>query len=243
MNIKEYISPVSPGSLALSMSGLLTGIMLAAADFSLNWWVASGLVITILCLQAFKTVIPGVLAAIATVWVSYGTIISMEALLTLLLGYFVYRLVMNHSPEDGLFRNGIVVTLTSFIVYGIVPVYGAYFVCTHSFGSSMLVLPSLSAGAMCLAIVNAAHVSETRTKAFHTFWIIAGFAAMVVYSCMRIFDPWHFLYLLTAPAFIWLLYRLWSGKEKPACHETCLAATVLVFVLLSGIGFLVYLFQ
>lgn len=243
MNIKDYIYPVNIRGLALSMSGLLTGLMFAAADYNLNLWVALGLVATVLCLQVFRTLIPGILAAVVTVWLSYGTVISMEALLTLLLGYFVYRLVKNHSPEDGLFRNGIVVTLTSLIIYGILPVYGAYFVCAHSFGSSMLLLPSFSIGAMCLALVNAGFVSETGTRAFHSFWIAAGIAAMTVYSCMRIYDPWHFLYLLTVPVFGWLLYKAWTVEEKPAHYEVQVAASIIAFAILSGTGFIVYLFQ
>lgn len=242
MKLNEYISDFKPGSVLLAASGLIMGVMMAAADYSISWWAALCLILTVICLQTLTSVIPGIVLAVATVWISYGTVISLEALIMLLLGYFVYRLASNHSPEQGLYRNGIVVTLTSLLMYGIIPVYGAYFVCAHDFGSAMLLLPALSAGSLCLASVNSAYVGEIWTRAFHTFWVIAGIALMTVYACLRIFDPWHFIFAVVVPLFIMWLVRIWTDSPKVSGYEKTLPVLVLIFSVLAGFGFIVYLF-
>lgn len=241
MKIREYISDVRPGSVLLAVSGLVLGVMMAAADYDINWSVALCLILTVISFLTLNTVLPGIALAVATVWLSYGTIFSLEALIMLLLGYFVYRLVHNHSPEDGLYRNGISVTLTSLVVYGLLPVYGSYFVCTHSFGSAMLLLPALSVGSFCLASVNSTFLDDRKTRAFHTFWIIAGAVFMTVYACMRIFDPWHFTYLLVLPLFFLWIVRMWTDSPKMSGYEKVLPVLILTFCLFAGFGFIVYL--
>jgi 1,4-dihydroxy-2-naphthoate octaprenyltransferase len=132
--------------------------------------------------------------------------------------------------------------LTSLLIYGIIPVFGAYYVCTHSFGSYLLFLPSFAAGALCLAVRNAGYLTETKDRIFHTVWIAAGVAAMTVYSCLRIYDLWHFLYLASLPLFVWLLSVMWKNRGEVKTYEIKLAATVLLFCVLSGLGFMIYLF-
>lgn len=228
-------------SVLLSISGIILGLMLAAADYHVNWRAAAFLVLTIICLQLFSSVIPGVITAIAAVWFSYGTLFSLEALIMLLLGYFVYRLVCNHRISDGLFRNGIVIILTSVLIYGLLPVYGSYFLCTHSFGSRMLLLPSLSIGFLSLAAINAGYYKDKTTRIFNTIWVVAGIASMTVYSLMRIFDPWHFSFLIFVPLFLYVLVRMWQGKDN-LDYGLCISFFVLGFALTAGFGFMTYLF-
>ena len=242
MDIRKYISSVRADSLLLSVSGLLLGFMMASADYHTNWWVAVLMMLAVVALQIFTVMLPGILLAIATVWVTYGTVLKMESLLMLLIAYFVYKLVHNHSPEKGLFRNGIVVTLSSLLIYGIIPVYGAYFVCTHHFASSMLLLPSLSIGALCLAAVNVDYLQDGRTRFFHFMWLAVGFAAMTVYACMRIWDIWHFLFLLMLPVYVYWTIMTVRNPEGAGGHKAFLAVSILLFAVLSGTGFLVYLF-
>ena len=232
MKIKQYL---------LSMSGILLGAMLAAADYHVNFLVVLALALTVISLISFNSLIPGIVCAVATAWLSYGSVFSLESLILLLLGYFVYRLVKNHSPEQGLFRNGIVVTLTSIFQYGFLPVYGVYFVCVHSFGSWLLLIPSFASGALCLAGVNASYVQNRTTRIFHTIWTTLAFAAMTVFGLVRIFDPWHYLYVLMLPVFICLLVSVWT-KPETKDYELKFSVATFLFALLSGLGYMIYLF-
>ena len=242
MNLKDYILPCDINRASVSVSGIILGAMLAAADYHVDIWAVIALVLAVLCFQIFTTVIPGIILSVAAVWISYGTVFRLEALIMLLLGYFVYRLVHNHSPHDGLFRNGIVVTLTTLIIYGLLPVYGAYFVCTHSFGNVMLLMPASAIGSLCLAWHNSDNLDDMHTRIFHTFWIVVGFASMMAYSCMRIFDPWHFLFVLTAPVLVYLLYIVWKEGKTPECYPRLLSLMILDFAISTGLGFMAYLF-
>ena len=241
MNLSEYIRPFRLQKIMMSLSGIVIGALLAAADYHVNFLVAISLAVTVLCLQVFTTIIPGILFAFVTVWLSYGSILSMESLIVLFMGYFAYRLVKGHSPESGLFRNGIVVTLSTWVIYGFLPIYGTYFITSHSFGNVMLLLPVLSIGSLCLAAVNSDYLSDSRTRFFHTLWVCVGIAAMVLYSCMRIFDPAHFLYLVMIPVFAWLLVKVWRKGDTPEGYDVIFSSSLLAFAILSGAGFLVYL--
>ena len=241
MNLSEYIRPLRLKSIMMSLSGIVMGALLAAADYHVNFLVALSLAATVLSLQVFTTIIPGILFAFVTVWLSYGTILSMESLIVLFMGYFAYKIVKGHSPENGLFRNGIVVTLSTWVIYGFLPIYGTYFITSHSFGNVMLLLPMFSIGSLCLAAVNSDYLSDSRTRIFHTLWVCVGIAAMLLYSCMRIFDPAHFLYLIMIPVFAWLQVKVWRKGDTPEGYDVMFSLSLLAFAILSGTGFLVYL--
>lgn len=241
MKLKEYIETIDPKKLMLSLPGVILGTMLAAADFHVNWLAAAFLVLTVLLLQLIPNAIPGILCAFAAVHFSYGTLFLLDPFIMLLLGYLVYRFVRHHSSESGLFRNGLVMTLSTLLVYGVVPVFGTYYVCTHSFGSWILFLPSCAVGALCMAVRNSDTIDRSRDRAVQIFWIASGLVCMTIYSCLRIFDPWHFLYILSLPVFIWLIYVMWTGRMPVERYGLILSAAVLMFALLSGTGYLIYL--
>lgn len=242
MNLNQYISSVNVRNLLMSVSGILLGAMLAASDFHINPMAVLFLILSVLCFQIIPNIIPGVLCALAAIHFSYGTLFLLDSFILMVLGYMVYRTVKCHGTQDGFFRNGPVMILTTLLIYGIIPVFGTYYVCTHSFGSALLFLPSLAAGALCLAVRNAGYLTEKKDRIFHTAWMLTGVTSMIVYSCLRIYDPWHFLYLLALPLFAWLLAVMWENKGEVKGYETKLSATVLLFCVLSGLGFMIYLF-
>lgn len=242
MDLKEHMSKIDAGRLIQSVAGVVLGSMLAAADFHVNWLAALSLVAAVLMFQLFPTIIPGVACALAAVYFSYGTLFLLDAFIMMLLGYLAYGSVRSHASRTGLFRNGPVFTLSTLFIYGVMPVYGAYYLCTHSFGSWLLFLPSLAIGSFCLAARNSLYLSDSGTRIFHVFWIAAGWIFMTAYGFMRIFDIWHFLYVLTLPFFIWLLIRMWKSDGDLQGYGMKLSVIILLFAILSGLGFIIYLF-
>ena len=65
---------------------------------------------------------------------------------------------------------------------------------------------------------------------------------MTVYACMRIFDIWHFLFQLMLPVFAYRIISLSKRKETAGSDKLRLAVSIVLFALMSGAGFLVYLF-
>lgn len=215
-----------------SIPGVLLGIMLAAADYHVDWKAALLLMAATVFLHFYsvtsKTVtgqsriMPGVflaltvLSGLAMLHFSFGTIFMMEPLLLMVLGYMMIRAVRHTSFVSR--GKGI---LYVFLLFGILSVYGSYYVCSHSFGSWPLLFPALSIGLLSVAVR-----TEESQKTLRLVMNVSGFAAMTVYSCLRMFDPWHFLFVLSLPLFF---IRKTSGWAVSA------------FALLSGLGFLVYL--
>ena len=57
---------------------------------------------------------------------------------------------------------------------------------------------------------------------------------MMAYSCMRIFDPWHFLFVLTAPVLVYMLYIVWKEGKTPECYPRLLSLMILDFAITTG---------
>lgn len=242
MGLDKYISSFKVSNLLMSVSGILLGALLAASDFHVSIPVVICLVLSVLAFQLIPNIIPGVLCALASIYFSYGTLFLLDSFILMLLGYLVYRTVKRHGSDEGLFSNGLVMTLSSLLVYGVIPVFGAYYVCTHSFGTKLLFLPALSVGALCLAVRNGDYLEDVRNRIFHTLWIAAGLAFMAVYSFLRIYDPWHFLYVAAIPFMAVLIALMWKNKGSVKAYEIKLSSAVLLFCVLSGLGFVAYLF-
>lgn len=242
MGLDKYISSFKVSTLLMSVSGILLGSLLAASDFHVSIPAVICLVLSVLAFQLVPGIIPGVLCALASIYFSYGTLFLLDSFILMVLGYIVYRTVKRHGADDGLFRNGLVVTLSSLLVFGVIPVFGAYYVCTHSFGTKLLFLPALSAGTLCLAVRNGDYLEDVRNRIFHTVWIAVGLILMAVYSCLRIYDPWHFLFVAAVPFMVALLALIWKNKGLVKSYEIKMSSAVLLFCVLSGLGFVIYLF-
>lgn len=215
----------------LSVAGVLLGIMLATADYHVDIRVASFLVLTTLSLHLLSASADSkgfpllwkriflcltIVCGIAMLYFSFGTLLMMEPLIMMVLGYMVIRAVKNtYFVSRG---KGIAYV---FLIFGPVAVYGSYYICSHTLGSWTLLFTALSMGFLSVA----ARADDDR-RTFRTIMMSAGWVCMIAYACLRMFDPWHFLFVLSLPLFMLL------KKTDPA---------VLAFAVLTGMGFLIYL--
>ena len=228
-------------TLPVSLSGILLGVMLAVADYHVDLVSASALLMSAILIHLYMAseskwfLLASVVSAALTVFLSYGTLFSLESLILLLFSYFVLRLAKG-AGNSGRVTDGVVTG----IVKGPVALIGAYFVCSHSFGSWVLLFPAMSIGLLCVA----AHGLEDGYKRpFITLLVLSGISLMVAFSFMRMFDIMHFLYVLAIPLFIVFIVRLYTVKGQAAdCMMSSLALYILAFSILTGIGFIAYLF-
>ena len=239
-NLKKLISSVDMGGLLLSQSGIILGILLAAADYHVQWGVALALFLTVIPIHVYMVnsgrwaLAASVLGAVVTVYLSYGTLLCLESLLLLLFAYFILRLARGAGG-----RNKTVDVLLTCFLKGPVALFGAYFVCTHSFPFWFLLFPALSAGALCVASDG---VRDGYPKGLLAALTIVGVALMTVFSLLRVFSLPHFLYLLTVPTFVILIVRMYTKKEQePDSFRLTLALSTFIFAALGGLGFVGYL--
>lgn len=228
-------------SLPLSLSGVILGIMLAVADYNVNWMAASALVLSAVLIYMYMAsesrwfLLASVASSVLTVYLSYGKVFCLESLILLLFAYFVLRLSKG-AGNSGRIVEGVVTGL----VNGPVALLGAYFVCSHTFGSWVLLLPALSIGLLCVA----AHGTEDGYgRIALSMLVISGLGLMVAFSFMRMLDPMHFLYFLTIPFFVLALIRLYKNKGQASDNmKSSLVLYIFALAVLTGIGFTAYLF-
>ncbi len=216
-------------SLLISLSGVLLGTALAAADYKVDWKTALFLTVTVVFLHFYsgfskteseKTrsgicLILTVACGLAMLYFSFGTLILMEPLILMVFGYMIIRAV-RHTVFVSRGKGIIYV----FLLFGLLAVYGSYYVCSHSFGSWPLLFPALS-----MSSISVAAKADDDKVVFRSLMYAAGFVCMTAYACLRMFDPWHFLFVLSLPVFF---------LKKPEL-------ATFVFAVLSGTGFLVFL--
>lgn len=302
MKIRHYIEAMRLRTLPLSVSGVMLGIMLAAADYVVRPAVAVFTVLTTVFLQILSNVsnelgdfmhntdsrperqgpayslssgllkprdfrlmialyvILSAACGMAMIWFSFGTFLALEPVLFLMLGAAAISSSMRYTLGRNPYGYKGWGDLSVFIFFGIVAVLGAYFMASHEIRSWFMLFPAASVGFFSVGVLNVnnirdmesdVHVRKTvpillgerNAKLYHTFLMIAGWACMVVYSMLRMFDWWHFLFVLTLPLFVRHTVYVWrhSGRELDTALPQLVVSTFL-FCLAAGAGFVAYLF-
>ena len=219
MKIKDYL---------LSLSGVILAILLSAADYHVDLLSATFMVLTIIFLHTYSVssktapdnrmksrvfLAMTIICGLAMLHFSFGSVFLMEPLLLMVLGYVIIRAVSHTDfKAEG---KGIIYVL---LLFGLVEVYGTFYICTHTLPTWPMLFPAFAAGCMAVA-------AKSESQTLHIAMTAAGWAMMIAYSCLRMFDPWHFLFVLSLPLFFTKRHEL----------------ATFVFALLAGGGFLVYL--
>lgn len=289
-------------TLPLSLSGILMGVFLAAADYHIDILVVVFLILTTIGLQVLSnlsnelgdtlhgtdnqtdrqgmhyslmdggltikdmkrliggSIIFSIIMGSLMIYFSFGTLFSLESLLFLLLGGAAIKAAMSYTLGRNPYGYRGMGDYYVFIFFGIVTVMGGYFLCTHEIPTWRLLLPAAAIGCFSVGVLNVNNIRDMKTDAatrttvaiqlgaknariYQTILVIAGWCFMIAFTFMKIFDPWHFLYVITLPLFILHLKGVWSKKDKeldPLLPLLVMAS--FAFSICAGIGFLAFLF-
>ncbi|MDE7128672.1 MAG: 1,4-dihydroxy-2-naphthoate octaprenyltransferase [Bacteroidales bacterium] len=200
-----------------------------------------------------------ILSGLAMIYFSFGTLLDLEPVLLMLLGAAAISGAMRYTLGRNPYGYRGLGDIYVFLFFGLVAVMGAYFVGSHTMHWRML-LPAISMGAFSIGVLNVNNIRDMKTdaatrvtvplklgernaKIYHTCLIVLGWTAMVIYVSLRIFDPWHYLFVLTLPLFVAHVSGVWkrTGKDLDPMLPM-LVMSSFAFALLAGLGFLVYLF-
>ncbi len=200
------------------------------------------------------------LSGMTMLFFSFGTLFCMESLLLMVLGYFALKAASHYTMGRNPYGYRGLGDLYVFLFFGLASVFGAYCICTHVFATWLIFLPSAAIGCFSIAVLNVNNIRDmesdrlTRTtvalklgergaKIYQTVLILAGWGAMTAYSSLRMFDPWHYLFAVTLPLYIWHLAGVWKNSGRALDkYLPLLVLSTFAFALLAGLGFLVYLF-
>lgn len=199
-------------------------------------------------------------SGLAMVWFSFGTFFSYGAIITLFIGLMAISAAMRYTLGKNPYGYRGYGDLNVFIYFGIVSVLGSYFVAAHEIPNWYLILPAVSVGCLSTAVLNVnnirdiesdsvtrrtipVRIGERNAKIYHILLVAAGWAAMAGYTFVRIFNWWHYLFVLTLPLFVIHLVKVWrlSGKDLDSQLPLLVAGNFL-FSLLAGFGFVAFLF-
>lgn len=198
-------------------------------------------------------------SGVCMIYFSFGTLLCMESLMLMLLGASAISAAVRYTLGRNPYGYRGLGDIYVFVFFGLVAVLGAYFVAAHTLHWKLL-LPAVSIGAFSVGVLNVNNIrdmesdaatrvtvplkiGERNAKIYHTVLIVAGWAAMLAYSALRFFDPWHYLFVFTLPLFAVHAAGVWrrTGKELDPMLPLLVVSTFL-FALAAGFGYLVYLF-
>ena len=241
--MKKVSSILHLKEMPVSLAGVLVGSLLAVADYHVSWAVVSLVCLTAAALHIFRyggsrwALVPAVVLSVMSVYFSFGKLFVLESLLMLLFAYFVMRLAAGFS--SGHINRTASCAVLCFLT-GPVAVFGAHFLCSHSFGSWVLSFPALSIGILCAAVTGA---GAGYGKVNVSVMTMIGLVLMSVFPFLRFYDPFHYIFGIMIPIYVIVIVRMNLDKKKPAeKYQPALSLCLMSLSLLMGLGFVCYLF-
>ena len=300
MKIRSILKSMRLRTLPLSLSGIILGVFLAAADYRIQATTVLFLVLTTISLQILSNLsneLGDTLHGVDTAerqGIHYSlqdgdmSVAQMKGLIGCFIGLSgVFGLLMIHAAFGSLFAPVSLVfialgaaaiwaamhytlgknpygyrglgDLYVFLFFGIVTVCGAYFLCAHEIPTPLILLPAAAIGCFSVAVLNVNNIRDMKSDAatrttvairlggrrariYQTVLIVAGWAFMTAYCLLRIFSPWHFLYVLTLPLYVKHLHGVWTREDRALDPMLpSLVMSTFLFSLLAGFGFVVFL--
>ena len=193
------------------------------------------------------------------IYYSFGTLLCLESLMFMILGVAAIRAAISYTLGKSPYGYRGWGDLYVFIFFGIVSVLGSYFIAAHTIKNWYLLFPAASIGLFSVGVLNTNNIrdmktdmstrttiplllGEKRAKIYQWVLIILGWISMIVYSRLRMYDIFHYLFILSLPLFIihLVIINNNSGKAMDKALPLLSFATLL-FSLLSGLGYLLYL--
>lgn len=177
-----------------------------------------------------------IVSGICLLRVSFGTIYCMDSVCLMMLGCAAVTAAVKHSARRESGGHTGTEYIYAFLFFGPAAVLGSYFVVSHTIGSWLILLPACSMGFLSVAALNAG------ARVFQTCLIALGWICMSVFCLCRFPDPWHWVFVLSAPLFCVHLRKVWTGRngDSDSTVLTLIAANA-SFALLAGFGFVKFL--
>ncbi len=186
---------------------------------------------------------------------SFRTILCIESESLVVLGAAAIWAAMHYTLGNKPYGYRGLGDIFVFIFFGLVPVAGGFFVCSHMIDYSTL-LPGAAIGLFSVGVLNVNNIrdmksdegtrvtvplklGEHRARIYHTILITGGWILMIVYTILFT-DGWMpFLFCLTLPLYTKHLIGVWkrSGRELDPMLPMLVISTF-IFSLLAGAGYI-----
>lgn len=210
-------------------------------------------------MMIFLFAILSVVSGLVMLKVSFGTLFLLEPICFILLGAASVIAALRYTLGRNPYGYRGLGDLYVFLFFGIVAVLGSYFVSSHAINNWIVVLPAVSIGCFSMGVLNVNNIRDMETdrltrvtipikiglknaRIYQTILILLGWVCMLVFTSLRMFDPWHYLFVLTAPLFIIHLKGVWTRTNRELDSMLpLLVMSSFLFSLLAGFGFIRFL--
>lgn len=195
------------------------------------------------------------LFALALIFVAFGSKSTFYAVFFLVLGIAAIAAAIKYTVGDSAYGYRGLGDVFVFLFFGVVGVYGCYFLYALSFDWEVL-LPAFTIGFLSAGVLNlnnmrdriaderagkhtlAVKMGAKKAKIYHYFLILAAFASIVLYSALSFSGIEDLLYLI---AFVPLLMHLKRVMENKAPEQLDpelkkLALSTFLLALLFSLG-------
>ena len=179
----------------------------------------------------------------------------LTALLFFALGLAAIAAAIKYTVGDHAYGYRGLGDLFVFIFFGLVAVFGTYYLNTLSLNFELL-LPASAMGFLSSGVLNlnnmrdmdndrasgkhtlAAALGYRQSRIYHALLIGLAFLFAFLYVILRFHSYWNFLFLLSAPLFVKDLMKIFRTSDKAELYPylKSLAISTLVFSILFGAG-------
>ncbi len=201
------------------------------------------------------TVLVCCILGLAMIRSSFGTILCMESEILVVLGAAAIWAAMHYTLGNKPYGYRGFGDIFVFIFFGLVPVAGGYFVCSHVIDFRTLI-PGAAIGLFSVGVLNVNNIrdmksdagtritvplrlGEHKAKIYHTVLITGGWTLMLLYTVIFTHGWQPFLYIITLPLYTKHLIGVWkrSGRELDPMLPMLVISTF-IFSLLAGAGYI-----
>lgn len=200
------------------------------------------------------TTVACLLFGAAMIWCSFGSLLNLWAVCFEVLGVAAIWAARHYTLGERPYGYRGLGDIFVFIFFGFATVLGAYVLCSHSFGTPLLLLPASAIGCFSVGVLNVNNIRDMKTDAatrttvalklgargariYQTLLLCLGWVCMLLFSAADGADMAAFAYVITLPLFALHLRGVWKRVDRGL--DPMLPALVLssfAFALLAGLG-------
>lgn len=188
---------------------------------------------TIRQMKVYIAVICGAccLSGLAMIWFSFRTFLAVEPLALIVLGAAAIWAAMHYTLGDNPYGYRGLGDLFVFIFFGLVSVFGGYYVCSHDLGDLLVLLPACGVGCFSIGVLNVNNIRDMKTdaatrttvamkmgedgaKRYQTVLVILGWLFLMTFTAIRCSSWTEWLYLITIPLFVIHLRNVWHRHDR-----------------------------
>lgn len=192
---------------------------------------------------------------LGTIRASFGTILRIESECLVALGAASIWAAIHYTLGNKPYGYRGLGDIFVFHFFGLLPVAGGYFVCSHQIDFSTF-LPGIAIGLFSVGVLNVNNIrdmksdkgtritvplklGEHRARIYHTILITGGWCLMLLYTVLFTNGWLPFIYVITLPLFIKHLGGVWkhTGRELDPMLPMLVISTF-IFSILAGTGYL-----